>query len=50
MAFSKVVACLAAFFLSLSHSQYVQDYELGAAALPSPPVGSTSNIQTQYWL
>ena len=49
MAFSKVVACLAAFFLSLSHSQYVQDYERTVFVLPSPPAGSTSNVQTRYW-
>jgi hypothetical protein len=51
MAFSKVVACVAAFFLSVSHSQYIQDYQRIAFLLASPPAGGTgSNIQYRYRL
>src|ERR1700710_988197 len=37
MAFLKAVACVAAIFLSVSHSQYLQDYQRYSFLLPSPP-------------
>lgn len=50
MAFSKVnvVACVAAFFLAVGHSQWLQDYNRYVALLPSPPAGATSRLQTRY--
>lgn len=49
MAFFRLVACVAAFFLPLGLSQYTQDYERYAYLVPSPPAGG-SNYQTRYRL
>lgn len=43
-----VVACVAALFVAVGHSQWLQDYNPYAFLLPSPPAGATSPVQVRY--